>query len=266
MTIIIRSLILSCLVYFTACAGVPAFSTASGNSETAFFNTSPSGNGLVFIGAAGRRSNPKDTLQYALEDAAKRVSMFHRVSGEYAMENNLGSGAFDYSHNTFTSLFYDEAGSHQYIDTFQFDVDSDTMEIDNTFFIRVVYPSSLSGSVNYRPVYSGQDNKPDWVTNPDFKINGYETGIGFSNRFSSIADTYANSSKNAVFAIIRNINTVSRSSDMLYQETGSLFGYKTTNDNITYSYGTLNGFYILDTWVDPRAKTIWTLAIARKSE
>jgi hypothetical protein len=224
----------------------------------------PAGGNLVFIGAAGRRSNPGDTIQSALEDAARQVSLFNRVSGEYSTEINIGSGAFDYTNNIFTSLQYDEDGAAQYVDALQYDAD-DAIELENVFFIRTTYPSALPFPVNYRPRYSGADKKPDWVDDPPNEIEGYEVGIGFSGRLSSMADAYANSRHNAVFSIIRRMNTVARSSDFLYQNTDSLFGYKTSNDNIIFSYGTLTGFYVLDTWIDPKAKTVWTLAIALKS-
>jgi len=256
-----------------ACAGRPALSdttpaTAS-NAPLAlavppsFFPSAPAGNGLVFIGATGKRSNPKETLQFALEDAARRVAIFHEVSGEYAVENNIGSGAFDYTHNTYTSLYYDKEGSNKYVDALRFNANSDTVEIENTFFVRTIYPSTLPVPVNYRPVRS-PDQKPDWVGNPPAKIEGYEVGVGYSARHASLADTYTNSCNNAIFSIIRNVNTVSRGNNVLYNNTGGLFGYKTSSDNITYSYGILTGFYVLDTWIDPHTKTVWTLAIAKK--
>lgn len=256
---------------FTTCGGVPTtlssfFTSSSVTYPDAFFSTTTAESGLVFIGAVGRRSNPKETVQLALLNAAKQVAIFYDVSGEYAVESSIGSGAFDYIYNTYTSLHFNEEDAAQYIDALQFDADKDTIEIENTFFIRTTYPSSLPSPVNYRIEYSGANKKPDWVDNPPSEIQGYEVGVGFSGRYSSMADTYRNSCKNAIFTIIRNVNSVSKSSDLLYSNTSNLFGYKTANDNITYSFGRLNGFYILDTWIDPAAKTIWTLAIARKAD
>jgi len=254
----------------TACTGAPAPSDTTPTAAAAapvqapsFFPSAPAGNGLVFIGAAGKRSNPKETLQFALEDAARRVAIFHEVVGEYAVKNNIGSGAFDYTYNTYTSLYYNREGAKQYVGALQFNADTDTIEIENTFFVRTVYPSTLPVPVKYHPVYRGPDKKPDWVDNPPARIEGYEVGVGFSSRHSSLADAYVNSGNNAIFAIIRNVNTVSRSSNTLYN-TGGLFGYKTASDNITYSYGILTGFYVLDTWIDPHAKTVWTLAVAKE--
>ena len=261
-------LILVCLLC-AACVSKPGASSRnniSAETSGSFFQSIPGENRLVFIGAAGRRSNPKETLQLALEDAARKAALFQRVSGEYAVENNIGSGAFDYSHDTYTALNYDIEGSKQYVESLKYDADTDSIEIDNTFFIRTTYPAALPVPVGYRPRYSGEDNRPDWVDNLPREIDGYDAAVSYSGRLSSLADTFTNSCHNAIFALIKNINTVTQSSDLLYENTGSLFGYKTANNNITYSYGTLIGFYILDTWLDPKTKWVWTLAIAKKSQ
>jgi hypothetical protein len=247
-----------------SCAGTPASSPASTVLiDPSFSHSLPAGNGLVFIGVAGRRSDPKETIQCALEDAARRVAIFQKVFGEYAVENNIGSGLLDYVNNTYTSLCYDEEGSRQYVDALQFNADTDTVELENSLIIRATYPGVLPIPVKYRPTYGGADERPNWVDNPMLEIEGYEAAVSHSARFSSLADTYANSYRNAIFAIIRNVNTVSRTNDVMYQNTGSLFGYRSSSDNVMYSYGTLTCFYVLDTWLDPKTKWVWTLAIAR---
>ena len=265
-------ILLYILTVFTACTGNPVPLPGGLNKASAeplvssFFTSAPERNGLVFIGAVGRRSSPKETVQLALEDAARQVAIFYEVSGEYAVQNNVGSGAFDYTYDTYTNLYYNKEGSSQYVDALKYDADTDAVEIENVFFIRTTYQSALPFPIGYRPQYSGADKKPDWVDDPPFEIEGYEVGVGYAGRHSSMSDTYTNSRNNAVFAIIRKINSVSQSSNLLYQNTGSLFGYKTSDDNIIYSYGTLNGFYVLDTWIDQNTKAVWTLAIARKSQ
>jgi hypothetical protein len=224
----------------------------------------PAENGLVFIGVAAKRSNPNETLQLALEDAARRISAYHRVYGEYALMNNTGSGAFDYAHDTHMFLSYEVGELKQYVDVLKYNARTDILEMDNTVIVRTTYPAALPAPVKYRPTYSATDQKPGWVDSPPLEIAGYEVGVGYSGRYSSLADTCTNSFHNAVFAIIRNINSASQSNNFQYQNTGSLFGYKTASDNITYSYGMLAHFFILDMWIDPKDKSVWTLAIARK--
>jgi hypothetical protein len=265
-----RRLLLSSLVLvLAACTGGPVSAppeVVPAPTAGLFFNSMPAANGLVFIGAAAKRSNPDETVQFALEDAARRVSAYHHVYGEYAVENNTGSGALDYAHNTHMFLSYDVTESKQYVDALQFNAGTDILEMDNTVIVRAVYPGSLPVPVKYNSVYRAADQKPGWVDTPPLEITGYEVGIGYSGRYSSLADTYTNSFHNAIFAIIRNINSTSQSNNYQYQNTGSLFGYKTSSDNMIYSFGMLAHFYILDTWIDPKDKSVWTLAIAKKYE
>jgi len=263
----------SCLAFFPflfsflfcmACKGGPppvAAINVPAEVPSSFFLSLPDEDGLVFIGSTGKRSNPKETLRLALEDAARQAAVFHKVSGEFTIVNNIGSGAFDYVNDTSTSLNYDIEGAEQYADSLYFNADTDTLETENTFFVRTTYGSALPFPLSYSPIHR-VEQKPDWVDNPSLEIEGYEVGVGYSGRHSSLSDTYKNSSRNAVFDIIRKINTISESSDMLYQSTESLFGYKTSNNNTVHSYGTLTGFYVLDTWMDPHEKSVWTLAIA----
>ena len=250
------------LFFCMACKSGPS-PVVDKNIPASFFLSLPGENGLVFIGSAGRRSNPKETLQLALEDAARQVAVFHKVSGEFTIVNNIGSGAFDYVNDTFSSLDYDIEGSKRYVDSLQFNADTDTLETENTFFVRTIYRSALPSPLRYNLVHrDGQ--KPDWVDNPPREIQGYEVGIGYSGPYSTLSETYKNSCRNAIFDIIRRINTSSKNNEILYQNTGSIFEYKTLKDNTIYSFGTLTGFYVLDTWKDPKLKSVWTLAIAVK--
>jgi hypothetical protein len=261
-------LLFSLFFILTTCTSGPGSPSSASSAKTtaSFFNSVPAGNELVFLGIAGKRSDPKQTLQFALEDAARRVAAYHRVYGEYALLNNIGSGMLDYAYDTYQFLTYDVEGSKQYVDALKFNADIGTIEVENTFIIRTSYPAALSVPISYRPTYGAADQKPDWVDNPPLAISGYEVGVGHSGRFASLADACTNSYHNAVFAIIKSVNSTFRSSDFMYQNTGSLFGYKTSSDNATYSYGILNGFYALDMWINPKDKSVWTLAIAKKSE
>lgn len=225
----------------------------------------PTEQGLAFIGVAGIQSSPQETIRLALEDAARRVAVFYSVSGEFFTEINIGSGAFDYTHNIFTSLDYDEEGAKQFVDALQFNADTDSIEIENALIMRVTYQAALPIPVSYHPVYSGSARKPDWVDNPPLSIGDYEVGIGYAGRRSSTADTCFTSYTNAIFSIIRNINIKAGAGDLNYQAAGT-FDYKTSSGNFIYAQGSLVNFYVLDTWIDPTTKAVWTLAIANKSE
>jgi hypothetical protein len=257
------------LLSVARCTGLPVsrpdVSAGTSPPPLSFFLSLPSEGGLVFIGVAAKRADPDETLRLALEDAARRVAVFHKVSGEFAVEGHDDPGIFNYINNTYMTLHYDREGYGRHLESLLFNAGMDTLEMENTLIVRTVFPAALTVPVRYRPVYDA-DQKPSWVDTPSLEIEGYTVGVGFSDRYSSMADTYTNSYHNAIFAIIGNTATLSRSNTTLYEDNGSLFGYEASVYDVTYSYGTLTGFYVLDTWFDPKTKTVWTLAIAEKAE
>jgi hypothetical protein len=247
-------------VILAACTSSPTVDVVE-PEPLPFLSSLPSRENLVFVGIIGIRSNPKETLRLALEDAARKVAIFNQVSGEYFTEINVGSGAFDYTHNVVTNLSYDEESAKNYIDALKYDSNTDAMEIEGTFIIRTSYPASLPYPVSYRPEYSGADKKPDWVDNPPLQISGYEIGIGYAGRHSTITEACSASYKNAIFSILRNLTVTARGGDLLFNSLGA-FDYKTENNNAFYARGALRDFYVLDTWINPKDKSVWTLAIA----
>jgi hypothetical protein len=255
-------------LFFAACGGAPEFISDAGalfeaHTEDPFLLTLPGSSGLVFIGVAGRRSNPNETMQYALEDAARRAALFYGVSGECIINNEAGSGAFDYSYSNNSAVYYDEEGAIQYLEALEFDPDTDAMEMENALFIRASYRAALPGPVEYRPNYAGPGRKPDWV-DQEPRIPGYEVGIGYAGRYSSIADACTASWKNAVFSIVRNISTSAKAGGLNYQGPG-FFDYNTSDSKTIYAAAELENFYILDIWIDPQTKAVWTLGIAKSA-
>ena len=256
------------VLLFIACASsppAPSPSISDDNQVQQFFSTVPSGDGLVFIGTAGRRLNPDETLQLALTDAAQRVAMFHQVSGEYILENTIGSGFLDWTHDVRAVLFFDVEGSVRFLDSLQYDIDKDTMLFENAFFVRTFVPMTLPSRVDFRPRNKNETGRPDWINNIP-EIDGYETGVGFSSRRASMAETFNNSRNNAIFSIIKNISATAQSSGIQYHRSDSIFAYDAITENSIHAHGTLNSFYVLDTWIDRRTLQVWTLAIAEKTQ
>jgi hypothetical protein len=247
-------------IILAGCASVPSAQVKPSNEP--FLSSLPAQGELVFIGAIGKHSNPKETVQLALEDAARRVAAFYyQVSGGYSSETTIGSGAFDYTHEIKTELSAGEESAGQYVGQLKFNSDTDALEIEGTFIIRTTYTASLPAPVSYHPVYSGEDKRPDWVDAQPIKIGDYIIGVGTAGRHSSLSDAISASYKNAIFSIIRNITVDSGGSALLYQGTGFL-DYKTENQSSISASGKLNNFYVLDTWINPKDKNVWTLAIA----
>jgi len=253
-----------------ACASDPNTSGNSSNAsaDPSFLLSTPTGNGLVFWGVAGKRTSRKETLKYALEDAARRVSIFNMVTAEFVYANRDDSTLLGNNQWIHAALEYDKEGAERYIDILKFDPDkkSDIIEVGNAVIIRTVYPGSLSSPVFYLPTYNGIEKKPNWVNAPPVSIGGYNVGIGYSDRYSSTAETWKKSFDDAIFSLVRGIDASSRSEETSIINTSSMFGYSRTTEDFTYSIRTLAEFYVLDVWMDPKTKAVWTLAIARKAQ
>jgi hypothetical protein len=253
------------ILLIMACASDPNSSSAL--IAPSFLLSTPTGNEIVFLGVAGKRSNQKEMLDYALKDAARRVSIFYGVTAEFIYADSAGSGLLDNSQWIHSALEYDEEGAEQYIENLKFDSDkkSDIIEVDNAIIIRTRYPVSLSSPVFYQPTYKGKEKRPNWVDAPPASIGMYTVGIGYSARRSYISETWKNSYNDAIFSVVRNIDASSRAMGQDFYGTG-IFGYQRSTEDFTYSLATLAEFYMLDAWMDPKTGAVWTLAIARRAQ
>jgi hypothetical protein len=237
----------------------PSGGAPSGEGE-AFWTTLPSPDGLVFIGAAGIRSKIEESVQLALEDAARKVALFNGVEGSFTTHTNIGAGTLDYQSGSRGSLAFDQ-DYKKYVDSFDFDGEKDILRTETSLFVRVRYPGSVA--VAYRIPHRRGDEKPRWVDEPPLEIPGYEVGLGYAGRRATHRDTVITSYENALFSIIRNMSAASGSREVLYEGSGS-FDYSSSTQNEVSAYGSLSNFYVLDTWTDPATMVVWTLAVAQK--
>jgi hypothetical protein len=204
---------------------------------------------MVFIGVAGRQSTRTKSLAAALEDAAKKVALYHSVEAAIIETEKSGAGFyFD------TELRYDE-NYQKYIVDLKFDPITDVYEVDGAFFITVRCVVNNPVITNF--VRRRGNSRPWWVDNPPKEITGYPAGTGFSGKQSSYAKTVVKSYENAVFALLRNDHIYAAENEEDWQNS---FSYQ----SVQTASGTLTGFYVLDFWTDPESKTVWTLAIARE--
>jgi hypothetical protein len=215
------------------------------------------GSRLVFIGVAGVRSRREDSVRLALEEAAKKVSIFKRVEGEVSVYSNVGGGFFDYRSETSASIDYDKNYIH-YIDDLEYDSETDVFQRENAVFVRARY----SGSLHLEYTLSPLGLRPPWIDNPPEFISGYAVGVGYAGRRDALRDTVIASYENAVLAIIRNHNSSAWS---LSEGRGGLgfLDYSAARQEGISARGVLTGFYVLEIWVDPDTMAVWTLAIAQ---
>jgi hypothetical protein len=218
---------------------------------------------LVFVGGANVRTNRDESINLALQDIARKVSIFHAVEGEFVSYNKTGSSFFDYASDTQSSLFFNE-DYLGFTENLEYDPVADVMQVNNTIFVRARFKSPERIQIDYRtPPATG--GRPAWVDSPPAEISGYRVGIGYAGRRASHRDTVNASFEAAIFSIIRTVSGQVSAGTVNYQGPGT-FDYRSTNDTTVSTRGKLNNFYVLDTWTDPSNMSVWTLAIARPGE
>jgi hypothetical protein len=214
---------------------------------------------LIFTGVAGIRSHREESINLALEEAAKKVSIFERVEGTVISYSNAGGRFLDYRSETTGTVHYSQ-DYKEYIEKLEYDPDTDVFQHENAVFVRVRYKGSLS--LSYEPPSAGSGGKPGWVDNPPELISGYAAGVGYAGRRNAHRDTVIASYENAILAIIQNQSSKAWSASTGFRGSGFL-DYSEVNRKGTSANGVLTGFYVLEIWTDPVTRAVWTLAIAR---
>jgi hypothetical protein len=228
-----------------------------------FWDTSPSAEFLFFIGASAIRSDREESVRLALEDAARKVAMYHFLEGRYESRVETGSGFLEYYTDTVSGLDYDE-DYLKYTGDLVYDSERDILEWENSLFLRARYPRS-GGEIPLPagiPAGVSANGLPFWVNTPPGDIPGYVFGVGLAGRRVYHRDTVNASCEAAVFSLIRNLSGRATGNTADVQKSGS-FGYSGAAEASVSSALGLRGFYVLDTWIDPASKAVWTLALAR---
>jgi hypothetical protein len=215
--------------------------------------TRPSGGAIPVIGIAGRRSNRNEAIQIALADAARRVALYHGVDAESASVLSQGSGYLDYfaDFDYRVTLHTDPGG---YVGSLVFDKDHDVYEKNGSVYVRAKY-SGVADIPAYVSVL--EDHIPKWVKDYHADIPGFLTGIGLAGNKGSPHATYLASYENAIVSLLPRLMT-KIADDMIDTPNGKL------QQNITTSQGTLTGVMILETWVDSKTSSVWTLLVAKE--
>ena len=245
---------------FCTCAGSgragasPDANLLAGNNS---FVTLPGPGGLPVLGVSARLSSRGAEIEAAREDAARKVSMYNYVWASVVSVQNIGSGYLDYYVDSNTQVVYDE-NLERYLDKLSFDPDRDVMRnSDGSVFIKFAYPAAFPGIVSYS-FARNQDGSPEWKSRPPREISGFLAGVGFSARLERLGDTFRKSYESAAASIVSGASNSVVARDTQVGSQG--------DSNIrSRSSGGIYNFTVLETWIDPKSRAVWTLAIARSA-
>ena len=236
-----------------------ATSTPTYSAPIAFSKLSlPAEGNLVLLGVSARLSTEENEIAAAKEVAARKVSMYHGLTASFEQVHIIGAGFFDFQNDTLSRVDYNQdLGKH--IERLSFDPDVDFFRDSNgNVFIRFSYPATFPGSITYQ---FGKDpnSRPEWIRQPPDKINGFVAGLGRSPRLFRFADTFMRSREAAAIAIAARISTEIETEEAVVQN------YQSAIQFHRQSIASMTHFLVLETWVDPQTRAVYTLAIAQSA-
>jgi hypothetical protein len=245
-----RFLIAAFALAFSACA-----STGKPNASVSHIITHPNDGSLVILGVSARLSTRTNELTVASAAAARKAAMYHGLTASFEEMQFIGAGFFDYRHDTHSWVAYDQQLG-KYIERLSFDPDRDVFRDNNgNVFIRFIYPATFPGNISYQ-FGKRPDGSPEWIRQPPGEINGFVAGVGRSGRLDRFADTFARSYEAAAIAIAAKISTTIETEETAIQSRATVQLHRQSRANMTH-------FLILETWIDPQTRAVYTLAIAR---
>jgi hypothetical protein len=255
---------------------LPNFTFGSGNKEVDFQNTKEipkdqfsmkeqyetglwivksSGNKLTVIGVSNPMLKRQDEIASAKEDAARKTAMYFFIQGRTETANSTGSGFFDYQYNSNVEIIYD-TDFEKYKNQLTFNPDKDVLVTREGVFVRFQYAADVT-EIDYRS--SVVNGRPDWIRNserPEFE--GYLTAVGFSRNHIRLKDTILKSTEDAVVRMLENLSSTVNTKEI------SVTGGGSSSFTHTVSEGTLYGFQVIEFWIEPETRYVYTLAIAKK--
>jgi hypothetical protein len=223
--------------------------------ETGHWITTPSGGALTVIGVSNPMLRRQDEITAAKEDAARKIAMYFWIQGRIETTNNTGAGFFDFTYDSNVELSYD-TDFEKYKNQLVYYAEKDILVTKEGVFVRFQYAAGVT-EINYRSSFI--DGRPEWIGNggkPEFE--GYLTAVGFSRNQIRLKDTILKSTEDAVVRMIESLSTTVNTKEI------SVSGKGSSSFTHTVSEGTLYCFQVIEFWIEPETRYVYTLAIAKK--
>jgi hypothetical protein len=211
-----------------------------------------SNNQLTVIGVSSPMLRRDSEITAAKEDAARKVAMYYGMYISMEITNRIGSNILDYMHDSNVDIKYD-TNYENYIDQLTFDPQNDILITSEAVFVRFRH-STAATDINYTARFV--NGRPGWIRNrniPEFE--GYLTAVGFAQNQRRLKDTIFRSTQNAAIRMIEDLSTTVNTKDVIT-------GQGSSSTIQTKSEGRLNNFRVIDFWIEPETRYVYTLAIA----
>jgi len=222
--------------------------------ENGYFILKSSNNKLTVIGVSNSMLKRQDEIAAAKEDAAKKVAMYYGIQGNIEVLNSTSGNFFDYVHDSSAELIY-STNYEQYIDKLTFDPQIDVLITNEGVFVRFQYEAAVLDVKYSARIQAG---RPGWTRNQGKpKIEGYVTSVGFSGKRQKLKDTIFRSTEDAIERMIADLSTTVNTHEV------SVTGQSSSSVVQTKSEGKISEFRIIEMWIEPNTRSVYTLAIGR---
>jgi len=210
-----------------------------------------SNNKLTVIGVSNPMLRRESEIAAAKEDAAKKVAMFYGIHGSVEITNRTGSDFFDNTNDSNAELLYDTS-YERFLEQLTFDPQNDVLITREAVFVRFQHDTTVK-NIDYTVRLA--DGRPSWIRNmPEF--DGYVAAVGFARNQRRLKDTIFKSTENAVVRMIENLSTTVNTRETIVTGQGSSSFIQAKSE------GRLNNFRVIDFWIEPETRFVYTLAIA----
>ena len=216
----------------------------------------PESNSLIFIGVSGLQLKQEQEIEAALEDAARKASMYHGLAASFVAVQGVGTNALDYYAGSDFYMEYDTR-LDPYKDKLTYNPKQDIIYGNGAVYIRFSYPASSPANINYSQSKE-LDGSPGWIRRPPQEIGGFMAQVGYARRQQRLRDTITKANEDAIAGLIARSSSSINTSVTSYNDISSSV--------ITQqSSGNLFNFMVLETWIDPDNLSVYTLTIARST-
>jgi hypothetical protein len=216
----------------------------------------------VYIGISGRMSTPEKEIEYGKLHIAHQMAIREKCIVDKGMV--YVEGRYDDFIAMDSNFDYDDS----YIDELMDYIEILRVNRFSEMTIIIAKDKRLPAIANIA-VRSG-DVRPQWVRSPRWVRNlpgmeQYYIGVGTADRYSAHYKGFRVSDVRAAQEIAEQKNTFLRT--YLFDKVDDSIGQTITDiGDISLTKATLEGFYILDRWVEPDGSAYYSLGIANKIE
>ena len=217
----------------------------------------PTNNEITIIGVSNlmERNRRDDEIAAAKEDAAKKAAMYYGVQGRVETIDRVGPGFFDYKVDYRAKVVYDDNYT-KYIEQLIFDPNKDVLRTNEAVFIRFKLATAAK-RISYKTKMDS-NGRPTWINYRQFpKDDGFIMAVGFAQRQRWLKDAVYKATIAAVASILE-INAI-EVEDVVFEK-GSGFS---SDSGHAISEGKLKDFHVIELWIDPETKQVYTLAVGR---